>query len=380
MSAGDREVFVDFYDYRNLGDDLLFATLVRRYPHVRFVFIEDQTDGSAFAGLPNVRRQRKVRYVDGILGRLRIPFRVNALRRSRLVARSPYVVRLGGSLYMERGEWRRNAARDAALLRSRGGALFLNGNFGPWQSPEFLATYEDIFSRALDVTVRDSASRDELRAVDQVRLAPDLLFSLALPGPAGTGAQGSVPTQEAGGDVVVSMVDLTGRDGLSAHRQAYESGIAELVDDLVVRGGRRVTLMSFCPMEGDEAVIERVLALLPAAVRSSVGTHFYRGDLDAALGVLRRAQTVVATRFHAMVLGLAFGARVCSIEYSNKVTNTLLDLGIADRGWKLAEFADASREERYARIGALEGLDPLPVGRSAEAHFAVLDELLGAPA
>ena len=361
-------VFVDFYDYQNVGDDLLFVTLANRYPHVEFVFIEDQTDGATFTRLPNVRRLRKIRYIDGLLQRLRIPLRVNELRRRLLVTRSQIVVRLGGSLYMEREGWRKNAARDAGLLGARRGTFFLNGNFGPWRSPEFLATYERIFSGALDVTVRDTASLEQLKAVPQVRLAPDMLFSV----PAGD------PSASRGG-VVVSMIDLTGREGLSQHRDAYEKAIAELVEDLVIGKGAPVTLVSFCPHEGDEAAIGRVLAAVPDRVGEFVSTHFYRGDIDAMLRVLRGADTVLATRFHAMVLGFAFGAKVACVEYSNKLSNALADLDELGRGWKLADFVSASRTDRYERVNALEPARPAAVAELAAGHFAVLDDYLGAP-
>lgn len=364
--TGTGRVFVDFYDYVNVGDDLLFVTLAKRYPDVAFAYLGDKSDGSAFDGLPNVRRLRRIPYVDGVLRRLRIPLSLNDLRRRLLVERSPLVVRLGGSLYMERGDWRRNVARDRELLRNRGGAFFLNGNFGPWRSPEFLATYESIFARALDVTVRDSASAEQLAAVPQVRLAPDMLFCVP---PAGDGR----PRR----GVVVSLIDLTGREGLEQHRDGYEQAMAELVDDLVTRRGEQVTLVSFCPIEGDEAAIDRVLSLLSDDARRSITTYRYGGDIDGILHVLRGADTVVATRFHAMVLGFAFGARVCCVEYSNKVTNALRDLDAAGLGWKLEEFVGATREERYRRIDALEPWQPGGIGEAAQEHFAVLDRHLG---
>jgi len=178
----------------------------------------------------------------------------------------------------------------------------------------------------------------------------------------------------------VSMIDLTGREGLSQYRDAYEAAIAELVEDLITLRGERVTLVSFCPHEGDEAAIERVLSAVPGRVGERISTHYYRGDMDAMLAVLRAAETVLATRFHAMVLGFAFGCRVACVEYSNKLSNALADLGELDRGWKLAEFVAASRSERYDRVTALEPASPAAVAERAAGHFAVLDDYLGVPA
>lgn len=363
--SGDARVFVDFYDYVNVGDDLLFRTLAERYPHRRFAYLADKGDGSAFADLPNVHRLRRIRYVDGVLRRLRIPVRVNDLRRRWLIRHSPVVIRLGGSLYMERGDWRRNVQRDTELVEGAAKVFFLNGNFGPWRTREFLTTYERIFSRASDVTVRDSASREQLAAVPQVRLAPDMLFTVPGPGP-------GVPRS----GVVVSVIDLTGREGLDAYRDGYEEAMAHLVEDLVASGAGPVTLVSFCPSEGDEEAVGRVVGRLPEPAAASVSTHCYRGDLAAVLAVLRGAGTVVATRFHAMVLGLANGSAVCCVEYSEKVSNALADLGAAGHGWKLTDFVAASRTERLERV---RGMGPLPIPgvvEQAEAHFAVLDEHL----
>ncbi|MFT4217183.1 MAG: polysaccharide pyruvyl transferase family protein [Micropruina sp.] len=358
-----REVYVEFYDYLNLGDDLLFFVLAQRYPHVRFSYIAHHSTPETFP-LPNVRRIRRVPYIDGVLRRLRIPFRLNQTYREWIIRRSRHAVRLGGSLYMEKGEWRENVHRDRTLLACPGGAVFINGNFGPWQTQEFLETYVALFSEARDVTVRDESSLTQLAAVPGIRMAPDLIFTMS-----------STPDAAERGGVVVSLIDLDGRAGLSQHRHGYERAMAELVDDLAANG-HHVTLMSFCATEGDEAAVERVNSLIAQEARASVTTYLYRGDIDAALTVLRKAEAVVATRFHAMVLGLAFGCRVSCVEYSDKVANVLRDLGLGDLGWSIEEFVGASRAERYRRATTLEASPPGDLARRADEHFAVLDRML----
>ena len=265
---------------------------------------------------------------------------------------------------MEIDQWRVNARRDDDLTRNRRGCVFLNGNFGPWQSEEFLHTYEAIFSRALDVTVRDQASLAQLAAVPGIRLAPDLLFA-------------TQPLAERRRDgVVISLIDLTGRPSLSELQPAYDAAMAALVEDLKA-DGQSVTLMSFCASEGDEAVIGRVLARIDPVIRGEIELVCYRGDFDAALAVLHRAEIVIATRFHAMILGLRFGARVRCVEYSNKVTNALADLGLTELGSSIAAFVELTAQERRDWVAsAANGLDPNVVGQ-AEGHFAVLEQILG---
>lgn len=357
-------VFVSFYDRGNLGDDLLFRALVERYPSTSFDYLEMGKGNGAFAPYANANGWSVVRYADGVLRRLHLPWRVERWARRRLIRRSRIAVRIGGSLYMERGAWRLDAELDAELLQSREGAVFVNGNFGPWQSREFLERYTSIFARALDVTVRDRASLEQLSGITTVRLAPDLIFASPHPEPA----------TEPGG-VVVSVIDLANREDLAAHREPYEAGLAGLIEDLVA-AGERVTVMSFCTYEGDVAAAERILARLPGPVRARVLTHYYTGDVDAALAALAGARTIVATRFHAMVLGLTYGRGVVSIAYSGKTAQALEDLGLDRHGWTLEEFAAASRAERVEKVHTAAAALPEGVAAKAAEHFRVLDELL----
>lgn len=359
-------IFVSFYDRANLGDDLLLRALIDRYPGVDFDYLELGAGTQAFAHASHAHAWSVVRYADGVLRRLRVPLRLAARARRWLINRSRFAVRIGGSLYMERGAWRLDADLDADLLRSRDGALFINGNFGPWQTPEFLERYTDIFSRAVDVTVRDRASLAQLAGIAGVRLAPDLIFATPRPALA-DGRDG----------VVISVIDLSQRESLAEHREAYEAQLAGLADELVA-AGEHVTLMSFCAYEGDEAAAGRVLDLVAPQARPLVRTHFYRGDVDAALGLIAGARAVLATRFHAMVLGLTFGCRVCTISYSDKTAQVLDDLGLEQHGWTLETFGAAPRAEVIEQL-AQPGTDlPDHVVEAASGHFDILDSLLAA--
>lgn len=360
-------VFVSFYDRGNLGDDLLFLALVDRYPQTQFDFLEMGPGNGAFAHAPHAHSWSIVRYADGVLRRLRVPWRVERWARRRLIRRSRYSVRIGGSLYMESKFWRLDAELDTELLRSHEGAFFLNGNFGPWRSAEFLDRYTGIFTSAIDVTVRDRASLGQLAGIPSVRLAPDLIFSIPQP---------VIPKEPDG--VVISVIDLSHRADLAALQEPYEAALAALIQDLVA-AGEKVTLMSFCTYEGDEAAADRILDLVPEPVRTRVVTHYYRGDVDAALATIAGARAILATRFHAMVLGLAFGRRVCTITYSDKTAQALDDLGLDQQGWSVEEFVAASRGDVIHQLGQAGTTLEDSVARSAVQHFAILDELLTEP-
>ena len=76
-------VFVSFYDRGNLGDDLLFRVLVDRYPRTRFDYLEMGAGNGAFAHAPNADGWSVVRYADGVLRRLRVPWRADLVEPTR---------------------------------------------------------------------------------------------------------------------------------------------------------------------------------------------------------------------------------------------------------------------------------------------------------
>ena len=61
--------------------------------------------------------------------------------------------------------------------------------------------------------------------------------------------------------------------------------------------------------------------------RIAVRTLYYWNNIQEVLTELASSNTVIGTRFHAVILGLLAGAEVLPIMYSNKTGYVLDDLG-----------------------------------------------------
>ena len=133
----------------------------------------------------------------------------------------------------------------------------------------------------------------------------------------------------------------------------YDNLIADLCKK-IVNSGKIPLLMSFCKSEGDEAAIIRIINLLNSDTLKKTQTYFYRGNLDEALSVLKFAQSIIATRFHAMVLAIKFNIPSFSFSYNEKMANVLNDIGFYS-------YANIQNIANLDATKVLNGISPPPI-------------------
>ena len=152
--------------------------------------------------------------------------------------------------------------------------------------------------------------------VSNVRYAPDILFNVELP---------KVVRRK---KLFISVVDLNQVNkfkNLSKKRLAYDQLIMKYIrkyDHL----GYDIVLCSFSRPEGDEYAVRRLMQCAKSE-RIAVRTLYYWNNIQEVLTELASSNTVIGTRFHAVILGLLAGAEVLPIMYSNKTGYVLDDLG-----------------------------------------------------
>ncbi|GAA1982752.1 polysaccharide pyruvyl transferase family protein [Microbacterium pumilum] len=359
-------VLIRFYDRANLGDDLLVYLLASRFANTFTVLLREPC--KALEDLDNVVVRRADSARRSVLSRLkrRLTGRGPRLHADleRASRSNDVLVYIGGSIFIEHPGKLDTWKRERDHYRALGIPYFIiDANFGPYLSDEYPEIVRDILSGADDVCFRDSYSRDVFADVPAVRSAIDVGFLTPVPTRS--------PAEHA--DVVISMIDTRERFDAAA-ADAYEAAMAGIAER-TVRSGSRVCLMSFCSYQGDDQAAERIRARLSPDVAAHVFRHDYVGDLEEALAIIACSQTVIGARFHAVVLGLAFGKAVLPIAYSKKTVDTLTDIGYGgtivdlndsalgwDRVEDLAWTMPSSERERLSRAAAVQ--------------FQVLDERL----
>ena len=344
-----KKIFVRAYCQSNLGDDLFVLHLVKKYPKTLFYLYAVEENQRAFDNMRN----------------LRLPTVWDRLRRKgvHLLGEQDRfdgscldgTVVIGGSILWE------GAPLD---FGQSGKPCFLIGaNCESTYSPEFRRKLETALSGVTGCCFRDSASYAQFSTLPNVIWAPDVLFDYepGLPKKAGQG-------------IGISVVSEKGAFREKALRERYFASIARLCA-LCLEQKIPVRLLSFCAAEGDEDAVARILDQVPQP--EEIQVSFYRGDPQAFLADMNTCQTIVATRFHAMILGWVLGKNVVPIIYSTKQTQVLADCGFCGPMWNALENRDMTGEELLEAIRTEQGkLDISNLKERSKAQFAALDRFL----
>lgn len=107
-----------------------------------------------------------------------------------------------------------------------------------------------------------------------------------------------------------------------------------------------VDLISFCDKEGDDKGIRKILTCLSDEHhKCSIGVYRYNGDIEKILGLFARAEYIVASRFHAMIIGMLYGKPIFPICYGAKMIHYLEDIGFTGKIGKPNSLKDITVED-----------------------------------
>lgn len=310
-----KKALIIAYAKKNLGDDLFIHVLVNRYKKTKF-YLSSKTfyDKSCFkaSNLKFVNRN-----VINFLNNLASKNKRHFLNTNNILSGfCDATVLIGGSMFIQNADMdtvKTQVGERFSHLKNK--YYILGSNFGPYKDDEYYNLHYNVFKNAEDVCFREEYSYNLFKDLKNVKYASDIVFSMDTKN----------INKEKKKEVVISVIDLSFRKEFANLTKSYERKIKEMVEYYVALG-YSVTLMSFCKFEGDEKAISNITGLLDSDINSKVNVYNYDGDIDEALGVIARSEIVVATRFHAMILGLIFNCTVIPVIYSNKTLNVMKDI------------------------------------------------------
>lgn len=322
------DVYVDCYLEHNLGDDLFLLTLLDRYRDRDDLLFHVWGD-SAYQYLQSRYSNIKLHELPDISGNLlqRQMMRHHTIRQKMMcVAGADATLQIGGSIFMEwHGGNVRKRLKDYWYWLSRkkwmkylygapDASFIIGSNFGPWQTKDYWRTMHSLFSRyCTDVCFRDHYSAELFADLDNVRCAPDVLFGVNL------------PQQTKRRQLFVSVIDLNRKgEGISSKREMYQTWLVQQMQNMAKRG-YEIVICSFCQYEGDGDVVAELAQQLKK-LGIDVRTILYANNDYEILSEISASEYVIASRFHATILGLAAGCKVLPVLYSNKTRHVLEDL------------------------------------------------------
>ena len=135
------------------------------------------------------------------------------------------------------------------------------------------------------------------------------------------------------------------------------------------------SLVSFCSPEGDDDAMKRLTSKLADCAEVTCST--YSDNLDHVIEVFQTSEYIIASRFHAMILGWILGKKVLPVVYSDKMTHVMEDLGYQGMSTTIESLGNFDETKVTEILRAYNYIDMEQTRKEAGKQFAKLDTFLG---
>lgn len=296
--------YVEGYFVQNFGDDLFLKVLLQEAPNLSYRIEVPKSYVKFYKssfGI-EVRPRGWSHYIKSyVTHKITVP-----LARLMHFGSSGFIL-LGGSMFIERSSSRPMINLRMFLSRMSLKKYVIGSNFGSFESHEFVNRYAQYFSDFDRVTWRDEASYS-LFTNSKIKdeLLPDVVLALDI--------DEIEKTRE--NYVVVNVMDLSRFDDVTVQR--YTSFIVTQIKTLRDKG-HEVHIVSINREEGDETVAQELKSHF-FSMDNFVSVITY-SDINSMIEEFAHAKQILATRFHAMIMGWIFKKPTFVISYDIKTVN-----------------------------------------------------------
>lgn len=309
--------------------------------------------------------ERKARIVNKITGLLAKERGINGFFRY-LVKNSVAVVHIGGSVFTQHeDDWSSFYGADAFLAEKSKRLYQISGNFGPYTDEKYYEAYHELFKEYRGICFRDSYSYEKFKDLPNVSWAPDVIFQY----------KSNIAGKKK--KIVISPVELENRAGkwsLVSYEKAYRRFHVEAIRQLL-KEKYQVVMVSFCPGQGDGAMMQKILEDLDENESIRVRCLAYAGNRREILQEFEDAEGVIGTRFHSSVLGFIHNCKVLPIIYDQKTEHVLDDMNYSLR-IKLPEMEHMEAGKKLEELLAMKPIDWNNWERRAEEQFQYIDKFM----
>jgi colanic acid/amylovoran biosynthesis protein len=365
-----KDVHISAYIAGNLGDDLFVKIICERYKNIRFIMAGPKAFKQYFEHIQNLKYISDDTFLRMVICKLN-NFKRQVLNKgiiyreiqvkNKLANQHDITVLIGGSLFTETPTRLVELEMEAKWYEQR--PLLIGCNFGPYTNENFYLKFKEKFGKARHICFRDQYSYELFKELGHVSYAPDVVFNLK-------------HSTENQGYYVISVMDFknAGFKKWEDYAEDYLKKIAELVN-IYMKNNTKVVLISFCERLGDTAAIQGIIAMTGENKNLEVCEYAKQG-MAKALTLMANCEGIIASRFHALVLGIVFKKRVYPVMYSIKMENLLSDLGIENRHYYIDCFVQKDCESIQSDFLDMSNLNVELISKKADKQFTALDKLI----
>ncbi|HWR23324.1 MAG TPA: polysaccharide pyruvyl transferase family protein [Feifaniaceae bacterium] len=360
-----KRILLKFYLDVNLGDDVMIAMLLRRFPeHQFFIYTKSTLNYGIFEQYPNLFLLRRG-YLKELCGKTKY---------------DAYLV-LGGSV-LDYNRWIGLLYQIKEIIlcvcaRIKGvKTMVIGANTTQFPDRWYAFLYRFVFFLRIRllhlITVRDRFSYRRISKYGEgkTHCFPDIVFGYGGQKDAGTDGPAHAPSGQ------VLGISVFFHSGSSRREASVYRPFAQAADLFLARGGEKVLLTAFdTGRSNDSYAVLQVYRMI--AEKDRVELVFYNGDIAAFLQKLHTCSRFICVRFHALVLALMAQIPFMPVIYANKCRNLLDDLGYTGPAPNLLDLPAADPAQLLRMDPFLLGDEALKeAAEKSRGHFDVLEAYL----
>ena len=314
-----KKIFLRGYFTKNLGDDLFFYILGNRYRKIKFY---------AFSPIKYNKKilPSNIIMFSGIIYRclnkiIRLITKEKNNVNSIIKSKCDFMIYPGGSIFyddMPLDLLKRCV--DIDYFNPYLKYIIVSSNISKvsTKNDDYNKQIARIIKNAEYVGVRDKFSYKIIGKYGKVNYNPDIVFSLS------TNNINIMQDKESKRKILISIINPLKKHKSKEFYNDYKKFISTMIKDLYSKN-YIITLMSFCKFEGDEKIILEIEKEMKKE-NIKVLKYYYRGNIKEALEKIASNDTIIATRFHANIIGMILNKNVIPIIYGDKTYELLQDI------------------------------------------------------
>jgi len=315
--------------HNNLGDDLFFRILFRRYPNIKFYFYPPSVllnkYKKIFKKYKNVRFYDKEEYYVNVrkdITDVNTPINLFPMicERAKTV---DCLINIGGSIFMQNDHWREDDRFTIKEIIGNKPSFIIGCNFGP-NDNDYYNFYQEWFKKFDDICFRDKVSYNQFKHLDNVRLADDIVLI-------GSDKR-LLLSRRNKKSIGISIIDVTNTKTLKNYKDDYFKFLRETIK-FYQKDNFKINLFSFCEEDGDLKAINELLETIKD--QTNINVINYDDNIDDFLAKWQQNEYIVSTRFHATILALKYKQFFLPLIYSDKTKNYLKDI---DKGISIIDI------------------------------------------
>lgn len=363
------KILLHAYINQNIGDDLFLDLILKRYPNVDFYLYVPkriQKYYTAFSKnlivIPYSETGKLFQKLDGKFckGRFTTEKYYFNLRRlhKKYAPQMNAQIWLGGSQFVETPDWKKILSYKQYQQKVNIPFYAISATVGPVRTQRYLEEVRNTIAGYDDFCCRDWESYQLLKNSNNVRVAPDMVFSI----PKNTLKKKNL--------VCISVINVRKRFGEKVGER-YEKFVLDLMNEFIAQE-YKIALISLCEDQQDSACCKKIYD--QASDKKQVELLAYVDNLQEIVDLFSEAKYVVGTRYHSIVLGLRYEAKVLPIIYESKTKNLLDDL--QKQGVALDDIIQERVLNRTDKWIELNASQSDLIAKKSEEQFLMVDEFV----